>query len=189
MDEFSRSIRAGNTFLLLSPTRMTPELVEHIARLQRILGGRRIEPLHFTSQRFTFDANEQFSAFLADLKTSLVGVKPLVFYSTDLVPLYSEYRHSRVLKWRILPSHQLSAFSTLVEDVLFRHQGRSFFPRGWHSELITTLEHVDRVDLSLHQEEHRIPWPLFSADRVILSRFDNQEDYETLEEISLAKPL
>lgn len=187
MEEFSRAIRTGNTFLLLSPTQVQTELDAHVQRLQQILGGRRIDPLHFTSQRFTFQDEAGWSGFCQELGERLSEVPPLVFHATGLVPLYSEYRQARVLKWRILPNEELVEFSRMIETMLTRHGGRSFFPRGWHTKLITALEHVDRVDLSLRHEEQRIPWPLFTTERIILSRFTSQDDYETLEEFPLSK--
>jgi hypothetical protein len=178
--------RRGSLFILLAPTALSVETENHQQALQALFGGTITAPVHFTCQRFMFPEEAGLQRFMAGLKARLAESLPIPVSAYAVVPLYSQFRRGRVLKWRITISPALEAFASAVAGELSASGGLSLYPPGWRSTLITALDCIDSLDVEGKDAGLLYPQPLFVGDQVLLSRFIGLGRYETLEAFPLS---
>jgi len=179
--EKATSIWSKDIFVLGTPVICSDRLFEHQLELQELFGGQLISPIHFTFQRFRCFDESILRGFLSDLRTSLSQISCFPVHALSIVPLYSEFRHARVLKWHISLSEPLQRLSDTLEKILLARGGKSLLPARWMSDLITSLEDIQELGFHRDLRLTRIPEPLFTIEQVVISQFTNQGDFQTLE--------
>jgi hypothetical protein len=181
----TETLRSIDLFIVGTSYQCSKELQTHQLGLQEMFGGRLIEPVHYTIQRFRFFEEERLQDFRDELKQSLRNILPFPVQAQNIVTLYSEYRRARVLKWHINLTSELQNVADLVEKLLNLHKGKSMLPSRWISDLITALEDIQDMGFQRNLQLIPVPDPLFKVEQLILAQFTNQQDFKILEEFPL----
>lgn len=181
-----RAAQPGDICILLEPN--DPDeiaaLQQHQLALQHRYGGRVMNPVHVTSQRFTITHPQQIQALLDQLAGLAAQWQPFQISANGLLPLNSEYHQARIIKWKIAPPDALVRFSAHLERVLAAIGGDSLYPPGWVSDLVTALTGIDPA-ASPEEHDLHLTQPLFTPNILALSRINGPTEFEVLEKIPL----
>lgn len=184
MEPLRRAIY-GDYCLLAIPEITPAPLYEHQHQLQHIYGGFITSPIHLTLQRFTTTTPHSLSALKQNLQDVISGLLPLQLHAKMIIPLYSEFRQSEIIKWEIEITKKTRDFFARLEEILRLSDCVSQYPTGWTSSLITALEEVSPNGDNTPANLVDAPRPLFSADKILISRINNYRDYLIIDEFSM----
>jgi len=152
-----RRANNGDYCLLAIPDTTPAPLHEHQRQLQHIYGGFITSPVHLTLQRFTTTAPNSLSALRQNLQDLLPGILPLQMHVKMIHPLYSEFRQSKIIKWEIEVTKKVRDFFARLEEILPASGCISQYPAR----------------------------PLFSAEKILISRINSYRDYSIIDEYSI----
>jgi len=175
----------GDFCLLAIPESTPAPLYEHQRQLQQIYGGFITSPVHLTLQRFTTLTPNSLSALKHNLQDLLPGILPLQMHAKMSYPLYSEFRQSEIIKWEIEVTKDIRNFFVRLEEILRLSACVSQYPTGWTSSLITALEEVSTNGNNAPVNMVDAPRPLFSANKILISRINSYRDYLIIDEFSI----
>jgi len=119
------------------------------------------------------------------LQDLLPGILPLQMYAKMIHPLYSEFRQSEIIKWEIEVTKKIRDFFARLEEILPVSGCISQYPAGWTSSLITALEEVSPTGHPAPANIVDAPRPLFSAEKILVSRINSYRDYSIIDEYSI----
>jgi hypothetical protein len=183
MPETPRIAQPGDIFILLVPTGPELKQLRHKhAQLQTQYGGRLVDPIHITVERFSPENGQFTQDCIAPIKKTLHRVRPFQLTVDALIQFFAPYWQSQVLRWRVAESPTWSDFRDLLENTLSEIGCPSHFVRRRHATCtILRLDH--KVNLS--SEARDFPRPLFTARHLWISMLKEDGLFEILEKLEL----
>jgi len=181
-----RPAQPGDICVLLAPADPEEEGRLRLCQqaLQTQLGGRPASPVHLTCQRFQIADPSGLSGFVDRLAAWMTGLPPLEFAATGMEVLHLDDKFN-ALKWRVDLSPEYCHFLERLHDEVQAVGGRSTYPLGWASRLVTALYRIDTERLHLVGDSG-FPYPLFTAKTVVISQYLKRLSYKTLETFQFA---
>jgi len=185
MFSHTRPARPGDYCVLLAADAGEPRLRERLARLQRRCGGRAVEPVHLTCQRFVAPP-EALEEYLSLIRPIVLACARISVEATSLVKWQAPGRHERNLRWGIALTAPLRAFAAMTERVLVAAGGVPLYASGWLPSLVTALEGIDDISYDPNQlTTETFPFELFEAQRVLVTRIAGDNEYALEQELVL----
>jgi hypothetical protein len=177
-----RPAQLGDICVLLEPNREEEiaQLRERQTALQGLYGGSLIKHVHLTCQRFACADERLVREFVQRLRQIVAEVEPFTLTALSLETRYVLIRETNVLKWRVEETAELRRFAGLVEEALEATGIASLYALGFVACLVTALREVPELGAGelVHYDE--LPYPLFDAGKVILSRILGPNAFEIL---------
>jgi hypothetical protein len=179
----------GDICLLLEPTDQGEihALRQQQITLQNLYGGRLMEPVHLTCQRFVLNDQQRYPDLINMLVEFTAQYQPFSFQVQGLIPLYSPYRQMNILKWEIIPESRLKRFSARLEQLLQNPWTTSLYTPGWVSTLVTALVEIDGSRSISAERLPSFPHPLFTPSLLTVSKINGPSEFEILDKIPLCK--
>jgi hypothetical protein len=163
---------------LLAPSRPASATgAAFIDRLQADLGGERVEPLHVTVDRV---ATDDATALIRSVHDAIGRLRPASIRVDRLYFLPSQSRGPEIVKLEVGPDPILDEDTNELLAALRRCGLPSLYPSDRTKPTITTLQRVTRRD-SIEADVAGLPFELFVADQVIVSRIVGLARYEILD--------
>ncbi len=153
-------------------------MLSQINVLERVLGGRRIEPLHITCDRFVSASNWQKVA--DSLRRYAANIPPVVIRAGSAIRVDRIGRPDSVVKFVVDETDELSAIRLAVESVRREAGIASAYARPTRFT-VSVLAGVNDAMLPERIE----PLDLFLADQFLLSRIVDVDKFEILEAVNL----
>jgi hypothetical protein len=177
-----RPAQSGDICVLLEPNREEEiaQLRERQTTLQRLYGGSLIKHVHLTCQRFACADERLVQEFVQRLRQIVTEVKPFTLTALSLETRYVQVRETNVLKWRVEETAELRRFAGLVEEALEETGIASLYAPGFVTCLVTALREVPELGAGELARHGELPYPLFDAGKVILSRILGPNAFEIL---------
>jgi hypothetical protein len=183
MPEAPRIAQPGDIFILLIPA--GPEL-DQLRRAQAALqsqyGGKLIDPIHITVERFSPGDGYCTQDCIPPIKKDLRGVQPFPIYTDALIQFFAPYWQSQVLRWRVADAPIWNDFRDLLESTLSEIGCPSHFVRRRHATC-TILKLDGEIDLPSGAQEFSMP--LFTARQVLFSMLKEDGLFEIIDHIEL----
>lgn len=181
-----RPARNGDICVLLEPIDQAEIdlLLRHQETLRKIFAGRPISPIHLTCQRFESQGYSTLQKMMRDLETALSDFQPIPITALSLVPMFSKFRQTNILKWQILLTKQLQRFCSTLGNLLIAAGVSSLYPPGWASDLVTALENINEINPDSHLSLIQYPHHLFTIRQVTFSKIKDQNRFNILEKIT-----
>ena len=165
--------------MLFAPSRpIAPAVREWLERLRAEFGGRIVEPLHLTLERTD---GEDASGLAAAVRECAARARPVAVRGEKLFITPSPYRGSDVLKLHVAHSEQLGREIDAVRSAIRTAGLRSLYGDD-QSTSVTVLERVERHGF-LDQARWALPFELFTADELIVSRIVDASTYDILDRV------
>jgi hypothetical protein len=167
----TRPAQVGDLCVLLEPTQnAVDQLRERQASLQRRFGGVPIDHVHLTCQRFACDDPGRVQAIIADLAAIVAATPRFALRAVALETLYVPVLETNLLKWRIAIEPPLRHFIMHLRARLEALGIEPHYVAGFVPNLVAALRDVPDVDQAALAAYHELPYPLFTAGQVVLSR-------------------
>ena len=164
---------------------------EELSGLQRIqldlqahFGGKPVEPIHITVERFSPDEASFTDQCLFTLRRILENVNPFPIYCDQIIQFHARYWQQVVLRWRVQQTQVWRDFKENTSEALIELGCPSHFVRERHATC-TALFMDDHVDLSVYQPETPFPMKLFTVDQVLISLLEIPGQFRIMETIEL----
>ncbi|MFQ5856772.1 MAG: hypothetical protein ACE5LU_14150 [Anaerolineae bacterium] len=191
---YARPARFGDICVLLEPTQKEEIklLRQRQTPLQSLFGGILIEDVHLTCQRFACQDKHLMQGFVQNLTRALAIVEPFPFTALSLKMLYSPLRQTNILKWHVQVTENLQRFVAIVEHTLLATDITPLYPSGFVSSLVAALRGVPELNSNNLSDHNVFPHHLFAADKVVLSKINGLNEFETLATFrlpALAQPI
>jgi GNAT superfamily N-acetyltransferase len=178
-----REGQTGDLCLLLLPANDEIEaLTARQKALQAYFGGRLVQPVHLTCDRFEPAENNNLPSLLAELRRLFAPIRPLPLTVVGLRAIPTSFR-GHILKWELAGDGRLPSLFNQLAQLLTNHNARLFYPPLNQPGLVTALANIDRTDTA--EWPGRWPTHLFTAAHVLLSRIDQPGQFTILDEFDL----
>jgi GNAT superfamily N-acetyltransferase len=182
-DERWREGRAGDLCLLLLPDHSeVAALTARQEALRTYFGGRLVQPVHLTCDRFEPAANNNLPCLLDDLRRLFAPIRPFPLTAVGLRTIPTSFR-GHILKWELAGDGRLPPLINQLTQLLTNHNARLFYAPLDQPGLVTALADIDRTDTA--EWPGRWPTHLFTAAHVLLSRIDQPGKFTILDEFDL----
>jgi hypothetical protein len=169
----------GDVCVLLAASRpLTPDVHARLNQLQRVYGGRIVDPLHLTLDRVSGDRTDDL---IAAVRRSVPDLRPVVVRGEGLMTMRSSYRGGDILKIEATQEHVAPDVDAVRSAV--RAAGLRSLYGDERRANVTVLEGITRAGHVAG--DHWQPLDLFTADLVIVSRIAGASSYDILDRISL----
>lgn len=185
----TRPAAKGDICVLLESTRPAEHrrLQQHQYALQARFGGKLINHVHLTAQRFVCPDPQQFERFVAQLEKELVDVRPFELTAIAMQTLYVAVLNANLLKWRVEANADLKNLNRTLEQTLRASGITPLYVPGAISTLVSALHDVpDLTETELVHTEP-FPLPLFTVETLIFSQIENASTFSDLTSIQLSK--
>jgi hypothetical protein len=159
------------------------DLYNHQRALHNRYGGTIIEPVHLTCQRFAGDDERQWQQLLPHLRQGIGTIMPFPLTAVALQTLAVPVLQTTILKWVVDVTPALLQFHALVNDALQRSGITGHYPPGFTSSLVAALRDIAPPMPPLH--DPALPYPLFTADQIALSRILGPNEFAILATLSV----
>jgi hypothetical protein len=176
-----RPAQIGDVCLLLEPAQEEEirQLQRHQVILQSLFGGISIEKIHLTCQRFVC-RDGLIGELVAGLEDDFRTVAHVAMKATGLETLYVPVRRTSILKWRIEISKSLEDFVATVERRVVATGIQPLYKAGFVSSLVAALRGVAKLEKADCDQYDKLPYHLFTGERVSLSRIEGANKFDTL---------
>jgi hypothetical protein len=165
----------------------TAALRQHQASLKSIFGGQEMVPVHLTCQRFILADPSYYPILFEKLKNLANGFQSFTLHAQGLVPLYSPYRKTNLLKWETVPDPLLVDFSARLEKLLDNTWSTSLYSPGSVSTWVTALVNINPEPLQDLEQLPSFPHPLFTPRILTVSKLLGPSEFEIMDRIPLWK--
>lgn len=162
-------------------------LRQHQASLKNIFGGQEMVPVHLTCQRFILADPSYYPNLSENLKILASGFKSFTLYAQGLVPLYSQYRKTNILKWETILDPLLVDFSVNLEKLLDNTWSTSLYTAGSVSTWVTALVNINSEPPKNLEQLAVFPYPLFTPRVLTVSKLIGPSKFEIMDRIPLWK--
>jgi hypothetical protein len=180
-----RVAQPGDLFILLVPNgEELVSLQQWQMDLQSQYGGRRVEPMHITVERFSPEHTTFAGDCLTILRPILEMVKPFPIFSDQLIQFYAPYWQQHVLRWRVQETPGWLAFKEITTLALAEVGCPSHFVRERHATC-TALFLESEADLDSNPPGIHFPASLFTAREVLISLLEAPEQFTILDTIEI----
>jgi len=181
-----RVAQPGDTFILLVPS---AQELHHLHRKQNEFrnqyGGQLIDHIHITSERFSPKRTTSPKECSAVLRHHIGSLEPFPVFSDAVIQFHAPYWKSHVLRWRIQDTAAWLDFRNLLTKTLKGVDCPSHFDRHRRATC-SILALADPVDLSEKHNSANNSQKLFTAKKVVISRLQNNYQFEIIETIQLS---
>jgi hypothetical protein len=182
----SRVAFPGDTFILLAPSAQELHLLQQKqTEFQSQYGGKIVDYIHITCERFTPKRTDFPNECSAVLKHHISNLEPFPVFADALIQFHAPYWRNHVLRWRIQESASWENFRTVLAKTLKGIACPSHFDRYRRSTCsILTLEQA----VPLMEKQHKLNFPqkLFTAQKVRISQLKENYEFEIIETIQLS---
>ena len=180
-----RPAQIGDLCLLIqSSQKISDDLYHRQRALQARYGGTLIQPLHLTCQRFTSEDERPWQFFLAHLRQNIDTVMPFPLTAVALQTLAVPVLQTTILKWEIARTPALVQFHALVDDALAVSGIAGHYAPGFISTLVAALRDIISRPSMPPLHDPTLPYPLFTADQLVLSRILGPNQFAILATLS-----
>lgn len=184
MNAHPQPAQIGDLCLLIQSSQ--PAAAGDLYNRQRALhtryGGTIIEPVHLTCQRFAGDDARQWHQLMAHLRQGMGAIMPFPLTAVALQTLAVPVLQTTILKWEVAMTPALRQFHALVNDALQASGIVGHYPPGFTSSLVAALRDIEAPTQPLY--DPALPYPLFTADQIVLSRILGPNEFASLATIS-----
>ena len=176
----TRSAQPGDICVLLRPVEFESEVIRrHQLMLQGIFGGELAVDLHLTCQRFEAQSPEVLERLVKDLAAMAPSVRPMPLTATHIIPFYSRFRNGHLLKIGIQVTDELRQFTSMLHKHMAVRGIGSLYRAHSQTTLVTALAHINHL-AEAPSFGHLLPFHLFTAREIVVSRIKAVGDYELL---------
>ena len=185
MSTHLRPAQVGDICLLIQSSQSTTgDLYHRQLALQARYGGTLIQPIHLTCQRFTGEDERHWQPLLAYLRQNMDAVMPFPLTAVALQTLAVPVLQTTILKWAIAMTPGLLQFQALIEDALDASGIAGHYAPGFVSSLVAALRDITPPPPAQPLYDPTLPYPLFSADQLVLSRILGPNQFAILATLS-----
>lgn len=176
-----RGTRSGDLFVLLVPRKgeATPA-VQMQRELQAFFGGRPVNPVHVTCERFDLSDQQHLEEITRRLRQQAKIQPSFPITALSVKTIKSDFRGRHILKWLVDLSDPLSQWIDLVGGTLDAVGARRFYSSLGDIWTVTALEGIEAMDTIPFLAQATFPQHLFTARQILLSRILGPDNYETL---------
>jgi hypothetical protein len=182
-----RETRPGDLFVLLVPSEgeVTPAGQMQL-ELQAFFGGRPVNPVHVTCERFELSDQQRLEEITRRLKQQAKMQSSFPVTAFSVKTIRSDFRGVHILKWLVDLSDPLSQWINFVGDTLDAIGARRFYGSLGGIWTVTALEGIEEMNTKPFLSQAAFPQYLFTARQIILSRILGPDKYETLGRFDLS---
>lgn len=182
-----RVAQPGDTFILLVPS---AQELQHLQQaqidFQSQYGGQIVDHIHITCERFTPKRAGFPKECSAVLKHHIGNSTPFSVNSDAVIQFHAPYWKSHVVRWRIEDTPAWAAFRSLLAKTLKSIACPSHFDRHRRASCsILSLDGPITLD-EKHTASSFYPQKLFTAHEVLISRLQENYQFEIIETIQLS---
>jgi ribosomal protein S18 acetylase RimI-like enzyme len=182
MKEWREGQKGDFCLLLLPASDKIATLTAWQEALQAHFGGRLVQPVHLTCDRFELAENNNLPSLLADLRRLFAPIRPLHLTAVSLRTIPTSFR-GHILKWELAGDGRLPTLINQLTQLLTNYNARLFYAPLKQPGLVTALADIERTDTA--EWPSRWPRHLFTAAHVLLSRIDQPGQFTILDEFDL----
>ena len=180
-----RPAQIGDLCLLIQSSQpISDELYPRQRALQARYGGTLIQPLHLTCQRFAGQDERQWQFLLTHLRQHMGAVMPFPVTAVGLQTLAVPVLQTTILKWVIALTPALLQFQALIDDALAGSGIAGHYAPGFVSSLVAALRDITPATLTQPLHDSTLPYLLFTADQLVLSRILGPNQFAILATLS-----
>jgi hypothetical protein len=180
-----RIAQPGDIFILLGPSAQELHLLRQWqADLQTRYGGKLVNHIHITSQRFTPQQRLLEESCVELLKNELQNLQSFPIFTDKLIQFYARYWDTLVLRWRVQETDTYTKFRDVLDQTLEIVQCPSHFDRQRHASC-GALNLDVRSDLENNPPVRNYPAYLFTARELLISKLIGDNEFEIIETIGL----
>lgn len=177
----------GDICILLSERSPSPDDREWLRWLQNRLGGFQTENLHVTCHRIRFRDDETKYEYCRSVALSLSDIAPIEIHGGRLVPVFSDFRNTWIVKCNSHLSDELrNVFDTL--DAITEPTGAltAFEHKPDHTCVpITVLEGIESIP-DPEIELGDMNQPIFTANRLVITEIGRGYTFTEVASLDLA---
>lgn len=182
-----RSARPGDFCVLLVPKEGDAIPAIQIQRdLQDFFGGRPVNPVHVTCDRFELHDQRLLEKIAIRLKHQAKLLPPIPLSAFSVKTIESDFRGGYILKWLVYLNDPLRQWINFVDDTLDAVGVRRFYSSLGDMRIVTALESIEEIDTGPFLNQATFPQYLFTARQVLLSRILGSGNYEALGHFDLS---
>ena len=182
-----RGTRPGDLFVLLVPSEGEATPAGQMQReLQAFFGGRPVNPVHVTCERFELSDQRRLEEIIRRLRqqAKIQPSFPVTAFSVQMIK--PDYRGGHILKWLVDLSDPLNRWINFVGDTLDAVGARRFFSPLGDIWTVTALVGIEEMDTMPFLARSTFPQHLFTARQILLSRILGPDKHETLGRFDLS---
>jgi hypothetical protein len=180
-----RTAQPGDIFLLLVPSAQElHQLRQWQYKFRERYGGQPVEFIHITCQRFSPGPYSLEVPCIEQLKNDIQNSQPFKINTDRLIQFYAPYWQRYVLRWRVQETISYSQFRDRLNTILIKTGCLSHFDRHRHATC-PILNLGGKIDLEFNPPKTTFPTELFTAKHLWVSKLQNDNRFEILEEITL----
>lgn len=169
----------GNLFILLAPAnQLAADEQVWLDALAERFGGHPLDLIHVSCQRFVCSDPNLLRSLQATLRQRTRQLRPIPITGLELLPLYSPFHEAQLLKCRVQINAGLAQLDQLVAWLLQSYAIQPEFPAL--SDLVTLLAEIDPLPPEQPIVATELPRQLFLGDQLMVSRINQQRDFEIL---------
>jgi hypothetical protein len=181
----TRVAKPGDIFLLLVPT---AQELHHLRQQQTMLqaryGGQMVPLLHITCQRFTAQEEALEASCIDIFKKELSDIQPFTIYTDMLIQFFAPYWQKQVLRWRVQETDEYASFRDRLDVTLKKTNCCSQFDR-YRFATCTALNLENPIELEENPPGFSFPAILFTAKELLVSKLEDENQFEILSTITL----
>lgn len=147
--------------------------------LQRQHGGTTVAYVHLSCQRFAPINQQQLTVLIDLLQQGIQTTLPIRLDAVALQTLPVPVLKSTMLKWQIVIAPDLLRFQNMVTAALTGAGCTPLLAPGFVPNLVSALRDLPN-DLAGELHDPTLPYHLFDAGKVLLSRIDGPHDFTLL---------
>lgn len=180
-----RIARPGDIFLLLLPTAQELQSLREQQRLlQSRYGGKIVDFVHITCERFSPERENEEKGCLEYLKNNITRLSPFMLYADTLVQFFAPYWGEEVLRWQVQDTKEYVHLRKLLAASLHQTGCGSHFDRR-KPTTCTALRLENKVEHLPQEPSGSFPIPLFKANTLLVSKLVRENEFDILAKILL----
>ena len=173
-----RSANLGDYFILLLPELSAePPAVSIQRELRTHFGGKIIDPVHVTCDRFELPAEDQLAEISDRIEVFAASQPPFSVDAVDLQAIRGGFRGGFILKWLIERTEPLNRWLDFVSKTLDELGMKRHYRSLGDLWTDTALQDICVIETEAYLEQIEFPQHLFTVEQVILSMLLGQGNY------------
>jgi hypothetical protein len=157
--------------------------------LQTFFGGRPVNPVHVTCERFDLRDHQRLEEITQRLIQRAETQPPFPVTAVSVQTIKSAYRGGHILKWLVELSDPLSRWLDIVNEILDAVGARPFYNSLGDIWTVTALVGIEKIDPAPYLAQASFPQHLFTARQILFSRILGLDKHETIGRFDLLDPI
>lgn len=180
----NNTAQPGDIFLLLVPSAQElHQLRKKQFVLNQFYGGKLVEFIHITCQRFSADKESRIIPCIQHLSNDLQNIQTFKIYTDSLIQFYAPYWKKYVLRWRVQETEPYRIFRDKLNTFLSKIGFQTHFNRQRHATC-PILNLSKKINLESTTPITVFPMELFTAKNLWVSKLQADGSFEILSRIS-----